>query len=57
MIKKSIKNIIILVLCLLITSNAHSNYIKNEKIIINVNGNKTLKTKVNYYYKLFKLFA
>jgi hypothetical protein len=55
--KKIIKKLSIIVLCFFLINNAYSNYIKSEKIILSTHENIALKSKLNTYYNIVKLFT
>src|SRR5205085_7603589 len=52
-----IKNTLLIILFIFFINNAHSNYIKSEKIIFKKGENITLKSKINKYCDIVKLFT
>ncbi len=52
-----IKNILSIILISTLTCSAYANYINSEKIIFKINECITLKSKINSYCNIIKLFA
>lgn len=52
-----IKKILSIILVAVLTCSACANYIKSEKIILKINDNITLKSKINTYCDIVKLFT
>ncbi|HIH2763711.1 MAG TPA: peptidylprolyl isomerase [Candidatus Azoamicus sp.] len=54
---KIIKHVLLIILSIILINTANSNYIKNEKIIFQTNEKITLKSKINTYCNIVKIFS
>ncbi|HIH2762757.1 MAG TPA: peptidylprolyl isomerase [Candidatus Azoamicus sp.] len=54
---KIINNVLLIFLSIILINTANSNYIKNEKIIFQINDKIELKSKINAYCDIVKLFS